>query len=82
MFKLAYHNISWATELQTLEVTCTSEASDLEERRPQHCRRGEIAVRIEKIIATVLDEAHKRQVEEVMDTLEEGPEGLYKRPPY
>lgn len=41
-----------------------------------------MAVRIEKIIATVLDEAHKRQVEEVMDTLEEGPEGLYKRPPY
>ena len=42
----------------------------------------EMAVRIEKIIATVLDEAHKRQVEEVMDTLQEGPEGLYKRPPY
>jgi hypothetical protein len=33
-------------------------------------------VRIE-IIVTVLHEAHKRQVEEVMDTLEEGPEGLY-----
>lgn len=42
----------------------------------------EMSVRIEKIIATVLDEAHKRQVEEVMDTLQEGPEGLYKRPPY
>ena len=41
-----------------------------------------MAVRIEKIIATVLDKAHKRQVEEVIDTLEEGPEGLYKRPPY
>ena len=41
-----------------------------------------MAVRIEKIIATVLDGAHKRQVEEVMNTLEEGPEGLYKRPPY
>jgi hypothetical protein len=39
-------------------------------------------VRIEKIIATVLDEAHERQIEEVMDTLQEGPEGLYKRPPY
>src|SRR5918995_6780212 len=38
----------------------------------------EMAVRIEKIIATVLDEAHKRQVEEVMETLSEGPEGLYK----
>ena len=42
----------------------------------------EIAVRIEKIIATVLNEAHKRQVEEVMETLSEGQEGLYKRPPY
>ena len=42
----------------------------------------EMAVRIEKIIATVLAEAHKRQVEEVMDALSEGPEGLYKRPPY
>ncbi len=28
-----------------------------------------MAIRIEKIIAMVLDEAHKRQVEEVMDTL-------------
>ncbi len=33
-------------------------------------------------IATVLHEAHERQVEEVMDTLEEGPEGLYEWPPY
>jgi hypothetical protein len=33
-----------------------------------------MAVRIEKIIATVLDEAHKRQVEEVMDAFSEGPE--------
>lgn len=41
-----------------------------------------MAVRIEKIIATVLHEAHKRQVEEVMITLQEGTEGLYKRPPY
>ena len=41
-----------------------------------------MAMRIEKIIATVLDEAHKRQVEEVMDILKEGPEGLHKRPPY
>ncbi len=40
-----------------------------------------MAVRIEKIIATVLDEAHKRQVEEIMDTPQEGPEGLYRRPP-
>jgi hypothetical protein len=29
----------------------------------------------------VLDEAHERQVEEVMDTLEEGPEGLLYRHP-
>jgi hypothetical protein len=32
---------------------------------------------IEKIITTVLDEAHRWQVEEVMNTLEEGPEGFY-----
>ena len=41
-----------------------------------------MAVRIEKIICTVLVEAHKRQVEEAMETLQEGREGLYKRPPY
>ncbi len=38
----------------------------------------EMAVRIEKIIATVLDEAHKQQVEKTMDTLSEGPEGFYE----
>ena len=38
----------------------------------------EMAVRIEKIIATVLKEAHERQVEETMDVLSEGPEGFYK----
>jgi hypothetical protein len=37
----------------------------------------EMAVRIEKIVAQVLHEAHGRQVEEVMDTLQEGPEGFY-----
>lgn len=37
----------------------------------------EMAVRIEKIVATVLDEAHKWQVEEVMDVLSEGPEAFY-----
>ena len=42
----------------------------------------EMAVRIEKIVATVLDEAHKRQVEEVIETLLEGQEGLYQRPLY
>lgn len=40
----------------------------------------EMAVRIEKILCAVLHEAHMRQVEETMETLEEGPEGLYKRP--
>ena len=38
----------------------------------------EMAVRIEKIIAVVLHEAHERQVEETMETLEEGPEEYYK----
>ncbi len=38
----------------------------------------EMAVRIEKIIATVLHESCKRQVEETMDALSEGPEGFYE----
>ncbi|MDP9474504.1 MAG: hypothetical protein M3R38_02190 [Actinomycetota bacterium] len=38
----------------------------------------EMWVRMEKIIATVLHEAHERQVEEAMDMLEEGPEGFYR----
>jgi hypothetical protein len=38
----------------------------------------EMAVRIEKILCTVLHEAHERQLEETMDTLSEGPEGVYK----
>ncbi len=37
-----------------------------------------MAVRIEKILCTVLHEAHQRQVEETMDTLAEGPEEYYK----
>ena len=37
----------------------------------------EMAVRIEKILCTGLHEAHKRQVEETMDTLSEGSEGFY-----
>ncbi len=42
-------------------------------------RKGwEMAVRIEKIIARVLKEAHERQVEEVMGTFSEGPEGFYE----
>ena len=36
-------------------------------------RKGwEIAVRIEKILSTVLQEVHKRQVEETTETLSEG----------
>lgn len=38
-----------------------------------------MAVRIEKILYTVLHEAHERQAEETMDTLGQGPEGFYKR---
>jgi len=40
-----------------------------------------MAAGIEKIIATVLDEAHKRQAEEVMETLSEGPEAFFYRCP-
>jgi hypothetical protein len=44
-------------------------------------RRGwEMAVRIEKIIVTVLHEAHRQQVEETMETLGEGPDGYYASP--
>jgi hypothetical protein len=38
----------------------------------------EMAMRIETILCTVLDEANQRQVEETMETLAEGPEGSYK----
>jgi hypothetical protein len=38
----------------------------------------EMWVRMEKIIATVLDEAHKRQVEGAMDARAEGPGSFYK----
>jgi hypothetical protein len=38
----------------------------------------EMWVRMEKIIATVLDDAHKRQFEEAMDALAEGPGSFYK----
>ncbi len=34
-------------------------------------------MRIEKILCTVLDEAHEQQVEETMDTLSEEPEEFY-----
>ncbi len=36
-----------------------------------------MAVRIEKILGAVLDEAHKQQVEETTETLSEGPEEFY-----
>ncbi len=39
-------------------------------------------MRIEKIVTTVLDEVHKRQVEEIIDVLSDGLEGLYQRPLY
>jgi hypothetical protein len=45
-------------------------------------RKGwEMAVRIEKILCTVLDEAHKRQVEEAAETLSERPEEFYREAP-
>ena len=37
-----------------------------------------MAVRIEKILCTVLHEAHETRVEETMGTLAEIPEGFYK----
>jgi hypothetical protein len=37
-----------------------------------------MAVRIEKIICTVLHEAHKQQVEVTMNVLSEEPEGFYR----
>ena len=41
-------------------------------------RRGwETAMRIEKIICTVLHEAHERQIEETMATLSGRPDGFY-----
>jgi len=38
----------------------------------------EMAVRIEKILCTVLHEAHRRQAEETIETLGEGTEGFYE----
>ncbi len=38
----------------------------------------EMKVRIEKILCTVLQEAHEQQVEETMETFSEGPEGFYR----
>lgn len=37
----------------------------------------EMTVRIEKIICTVLQEAHRQQVEATMETLSEGPGRFY-----
>jgi hypothetical protein len=39
-----------------------------------------MSVRIEKILVTVLYEAHRRQVEETIETLAEGPDGFYASP--
>jgi len=39
-----------------------------------------MAMRIEKMVASMLKEAHERQVEEVVDVRFEGPENLCKRP--
>ena len=44
----------------------------------QKKRCWEMAVRIEKILCTVLYEAHGRQVEEPVETLREGPSGFYR----
>ncbi len=35
-------------------------------------------VRMKKIVAAVLDQAHRQQIEKTMDALEEGLESLYK----
>jgi hypothetical protein len=37
-----------------------------------------MAVRIEKILCTVLHEAHERQVEVTMHILSKGPKGFYR----
>lgn len=39
---------------------------------------GEMAQRLFSIPCAVLHEAHRRQVEETMETLSEGPEEFYK----
>ena len=45
---------------------------------PEQKRVGwEMWVRMEKIIATVLHEAHEKQVDAAMDAFEEGPESFY-----
>ena len=43
----------------------------------QKRRDWETAVRVEKIIYTVLHEAHERQIEETMATLSGRPDGFY-----
>ena len=46
----------------------------------QKRKSWEMAVRIEKILCTVLDEAHNQQVEETTETLGEGPEEFHRNP--
>ena len=64
-----------------LSTGCHSDYSPPAQRNlatEEQKREGwKMAVRIEKIVATVLDEANGWQVEEVMAVLSEGPEGFY-----
>ena len=55
---------------------------DLRDQATEEQKRisWDMAVRIEKIIATVLDEAHKLQIEETMEILTEGPGGVLQTP--
>ena len=55
-------------------VSRTSDRSTAEQKR----MGWEMVVRIEKILCTVLHEAHQRQVEETTNTLSEEPEGFYE----
>src|ERR687890_1793638 len=44
MFKLANHDVTGVSELQALEVTCSSKARDLEERASQKLRAREMGI--------------------------------------
>jgi hypothetical protein len=71
---------------ETPAVGCYGVASRLRSSAWRHSATAEqkqigweVAVRIEKILCTILDEAHKQQVEEATETLSEGPEEFYRR---
>ena len=64
----------WGTTAPVLRPAPLAEAR----RRGAQARRLGEWVRMEKTIATVLNEAHKPQVEEAADALEEGPKSFYK----